>query len=87
MIGATAGVLAALQRPAQKVADVAWIATASMTLDLSVRLLELLNAARRLPDANISVIDAGWQRSSKLRLPQNMAKVCAHSYDSECYEL
>ena len=74
VIGASAGVLAALQRTARPAAnrDVAWIATASMTLDLCVLVHELLNSARGVVAC---IADAGWKRSGKLRLPQNMAKV------------
>jgi len=76
LIGALAGALAAVQRTAGRADHVSWNATAMMSLDICVGVHRLLNAARWLPDVDASAVDAGWQRSGKLRLPQNMAKVC-----------
>ena len=75
LIGASAGVLAALQCNARQSTDVAWVTTAMMTLDVCVRTLEFLAAARWLPHADATVADVGWMRCGKLRLPQNLAKV------------
>ncbi len=79
MIGACTGALAAYGRAGRaaiRVAGVAWLRPMLATLNMFMRIVDLLDAARLLlPDVDASVTDAAWKQCGGVRLPQNVALV------------
>ena len=75
LIGASAGAMAALLRARPNGAT--WKDIAELILNLFSTVIILLEAAPSLPGFDAAVVDAGWERCGKVRLPQNIAKVRA----------
>ncbi len=77
LIGASAGAVAALLLAHAD--DTTWMQSASLTLNLYVRLHELLASLRLRRDAAALApeADAAWKRCQEVRLPQNMIAVRA----------
>jgi len=70
VIGASKDAAATILRPPGP--GFTCLGAALLALNVFSRVPMLLDAARQLPDFDMSIVDAAWKRCGEVRLPQRM---------------